>query len=311
MKWNWKPARRWTVKVGFSNVLPWEKSTIELTTIIPFLFHLAGPDLMRCVDRSVLKCRWRLPVYLHSASAGGNKNDKYAITNERLWSIQIMSTVVLYFNLLQRRWKIFIPIQPAEYTSLYRNFYSSLQKYLGRVNDVKWMERCFSVQHLTYIIWLKCPPINTDFRNVFCNCVVVYFLGKCKLSMSYAKPYIILQKTAKSLNISHFYTHLSLKKLFQGQKRPGGDEKTCGEKDKEWRKWRRVRWGKERWSGRWVYIIISGDRDLSVRCCITYVLIEHDSLLDSLGSIAVRFVTREQCLLSRLLSSCTARISCS
>ena len=60
---------------------------------------------------------------------------------------------------------------------------------------------------------------------MFCNCVVVYFLVKCKLSMSYAKPYIILPKTAKFLNISHFYTHLSLKKLFLGRYGPFRDEK--------------------------------------------------------------------------------------
>ena len=69
------------------------------------------------------------------------------------------------------------------------------------------------------------PPC---FRNAFCNCGdVVYFLVKCSLSMSYAKPYIILGKTAKFLNISHFYTHLSLKKLVfreSGRSRqvPGG-----------------------------------------------------------------------------------------
>ena len=34
--------------------------------------------------------------------------------------------------------------------------------------------------------------------------------------MRYAKPYIILPKTAKFLNISRFYTHLSPKKVFSG-----------------------------------------------------------------------------------------------
>ena len=109
--------------------------------------------------------------------------------------------------------------------------------------------------------------------------------------MSYAKPYIILPKTAKFLNISHFYTHLSLKKLFQGQSCPEWDDEECQEGLRESGESRRTWRDNQRWLEGWVYIIISGDPDLSVRCCITYVLIEHDSLLDSLGSIALRFVT--------------------